>query len=61
MTSQDAIRLLDLPTELAALPTATAHGIAEDVPPVRRRESVVHYAYFAALACTLASILLRRL
>jgi Mg-chelatase subunit ChlD len=51
----------ELPPAVAALPTASSHTIADHVPPVERRESVAHYAYFAALGCLLGSILLRRL
>ncbi|MCC6493178.1 MAG: VWA domain-containing protein [Pirellulales bacterium] len=49
------------PQALAALRPADSHGVADELRPVERRQSIAQYAYFAALACMLGSILLRRL
>lgn len=49
-----------MPDELARLTRADTHGLTSDIEPTQIRRSVAHWAYFAALACTLVSILLRR-
>jgi Ca-activated chloride channel family protein len=50
----------ETPPALAALPLAATHTVIDELQPVVRQRSIVHYAYFAALACMLAGILLRR-
>jgi hypothetical protein len=49
-----------MPAAIAALPRIDPHTVVIDVTPQRGRRSVVHWAYFAALACAIASVLLRR-
>ena len=43
-----------------ALPQADPHSLTTEITPALVRRSVVHWAYFAAIGCTLASVLLRR-
>ena len=51
----------DVPPAVASLPRAASHDITTDIQPQLRRQSVVHYAYYGALASLLASVLFRRL
>ncbi len=51
----------EMPTAVTELQRVDPHAITADIEPQRIRRSVVNYAYFAALACLVASILLRRL
>ncbi|MDC0935519.1 hypothetical protein OAS39_04470 [Pirellulales bacterium] len=50
----------ELPPAANQLPRANPHSLTTEVIPTRVRRSIVHWAYFAALGCTLASVLLRR-
>jgi uncharacterized membrane protein/uncharacterized protein YegL len=52
---------LDVPAAIAALPHPDAHNLTVDIVPSLTRHAVSHYAYMAALACLIASVLLRRL
>ncbi len=55
-------RLSDaLPPSLAKLPSITPDTVRDEITPQRRRRSIAHWAYFAALFCLLGSILLRRI
>ena len=49
------------PPALSALPRLDADSILAGVAPQVSRRSVVHYAYFPALACLVMSVLFRRL
>ncbi len=51
----------ETPAEITALARANPHSVSKDVHPIRTRSSIVHYAYFGAIACTLLSVLLRRI
>lgn len=51
----------EMHADLAALDLAPKDTVTGNIPPAHRRRSVVHYAYFASLACLLMSILFRRL
>jgi uncharacterized membrane protein/uncharacterized protein YegL len=50
----------EMPPAIAALSRIDPHSAIGDIEPQRSRRSVVHWAYFAALACLIASVLLRR-
>jgi len=52
---------LDVPTAISALPHPDAHNLMANVVAFLTRRSVSHYAYMGALACLIASVLLRRL
>ena len=49
-----------MPEALAQLKQVDAHSLVDDIVPQRRRRSIAHWTYFAALGCALASVLLRR-
>jgi Mg-chelatase subunit ChlD len=49
-----------MPPSVAALARIDPHTVVADVKPQRSRRSVVHWAYFGALASSIASVLLRR-
>ena len=51
----------DVPAAVAALTPALTETVIDEIAPVKRQASVVHYAYFAALVCLIGSILFRRL
>lgn len=50
-----------LPDVVSALASFDASSIRADVQPVNYRRSISHLAYFAALTCLLAGVLLRRI
>jgi uncharacterized membrane protein/uncharacterized protein YegL len=50
----------ELPPAIAALPRIELDAVVADVAPQRSRRSVIHWAYFGALGCLLASVLFRR-
>jgi len=50
-----------LPPTLKEIRPITPASIREDLTLERRRRSVAHWAYFAAMACLLAGVLVRRL
>jgi hypothetical protein len=52
---------LDVPAAVAALPRPDAHSLTANVVPTVTRRAVTHYAYMGALACQIASVLLRRI
>jgi len=51
----------EMPPAIAALGRIDPHTVVTDLKPQRSRRSVVHWAYFGALGCLIASVLLRRL
>lgn len=52
---------LDVPAAIAALPRPDAHRLIANVVPSVTRRAVTHFAYMGALACLIASVLLRRI
>jgi hypothetical protein len=50
----------EMPPAVAAMARIDPHTVVAGVVPQRSRRSVVHWAYFAALGCLIASVLLRR-
>jgi uncharacterized membrane protein len=51
----------EMPPAVSALARVDPHTVITDIRPQRIRRSVAHWAYFAALGCLVASVLLRRL
>lgn len=51
----------DMPPDVAAMTRMDPHAVRSGVEPQRCRQAIEHYAYFAALASLVLSVLFRRL
>jgi Ca-activated chloride channel family protein len=51
----------EMPPAVSAMARVNPHSVVADIQPQRGRHSIVHWAYFGALGCLIASVLLRRL
>ncbi len=51
----------EIPPAVSAMARIDPHSVVADVKPQRGRHTIVHWVYFAALGCLIASVLLRRL
>lgn len=50
-----------LKTEISEMPTFSADQIRAGVIPISRHQAVIHWFVFAAIACLLAGMVLRRI